>query len=466
MVEDPGSGGSWIFISHSHKDLERVRRIRNALEERGHNPLLFFLKCLDDDSEVDDLVRREIETRTWFVLCDSTNARDSRWVQTEIEIIKSLEGKVFVALDLDDDFDDQLRKIDTISKRSTVFISHHEADKEIAQSIASALREQDYAVVSGEGLAEGDDLAAGVTGQIRPATERGFFLLLLSPEAVGSLWIREELEVAYAEADARERRASVMPVVVRDHQTTLCLLSSSPELTRLIADLPLTRTYEGHETVLEGLSMTPDGSFIVSGGDQTVRIWDTGSGEQRMTLSGHTDRVTACAVSPAMAPDGSVVVSGSSDGTLKVWDAGSGVELATLEGHTDRVTSCAVSPDGSFIVSGSADRTVKVWDARTAEALATVPLLGWVASVALHPQLPLVAAGDARGNLNLIDLAGIEYGPIVVTALDRPGGPTIRCPNCVQEIPVQENWLGTEITCPTAGCDQRLRVNSFVVGRR
>jgi len=31
--------------------LEKVREIRNELERRGHNPLPFFLKCLEDDDE-------------------------------------------------------------------------------------------------------------------------------------------------------------------------------------------------------------------------------------------------------------------------------------------------------------------------------------------------------------------------------------------------------------------------------
>jgi hypothetical protein len=57
------AGGAWIFVSHSHRDLERVRRVRDALEQRGHNPLLFFLRSLDDESELDALIRREIHAR-------------------------------------------------------------------------------------------------------------------------------------------------------------------------------------------------------------------------------------------------------------------------------------------------------------------------------------------------------------------------------------------------------------------
>ena len=35
---------SWVFISHSTKDFELVRLIRNALEGRGRRPILFYLK--------------------------------------------------------------------------------------------------------------------------------------------------------------------------------------------------------------------------------------------------------------------------------------------------------------------------------------------------------------------------------------------------------------------------------------
>jgi hypothetical protein len=38
--------GAWIFLSHSNKDFEKVREIRNDLEQLGHRPLMFFLKCL------------------------------------------------------------------------------------------------------------------------------------------------------------------------------------------------------------------------------------------------------------------------------------------------------------------------------------------------------------------------------------------------------------------------------------
>ncbi len=41
--------GAWILVSHSHSDLKNVRPICNELERRGHCPVLFFLKCLEDE---------------------------------------------------------------------------------------------------------------------------------------------------------------------------------------------------------------------------------------------------------------------------------------------------------------------------------------------------------------------------------------------------------------------------------
>ena len=93
--------GAWIFVSHSLGDILQVRRVRNSLEELGHYPLLFYLRSLADDSEIDGLIRREIEARNFFLLCDSENARVSRWVQAEVRIIKSQPRKVFATLNLD-----------------------------------------------------------------------------------------------------------------------------------------------------------------------------------------------------------------------------------------------------------------------------------------------------------------------------------------------------------------------------
>jgi WD40 repeat protein len=54
-------------------------------------------------------------------------------------------------------------------------------------------------------------------------------------------------------------------------------------------------------------------------------------------------------------------VSGSRDNTLKVWDTSTGQCIRTLTRHTGCVYALVLLPNGQ-VVSGSSDDTLKVWD--------------------------------------------------------------------------------------------------------
>jgi hypothetical protein len=177
-------------------------------------------------------------------------------------------------------------------------------------------------------------------------------------------------------------------------------------------------------------------------------------------LRGHSDEVTTCAVSP----DGSFIVSASNDGTLRVWEAGSGRVRHVLAGHSGAVWSCAVSPDGSCIISTGEDGLL-VWEADSGAELANIPLHGSAGRVAAAHAQPLVVCGGLGGRVHLLDLVAIEYGPIVVTAVDHGAGLKIRCPACLKCLRVEKDRLGQEIFCPERACGCRMRINEFVVGR-
>jgi WD40 repeat protein len=90
-----------------------------------------------------------------------------------------------------------------------------------------------------------------------------------------------------------------------------------------------------------------------------LRITDLEGGEQRTVPIRLEPRRP---VSVAFSPDGSRLVTASSDGTVRQWDAATGEALVWLPGHSDYVYSLAFSPDGTTLVSSSGDTTLRLWD--------------------------------------------------------------------------------------------------------
>ena len=76
---------------------------------------------------------------------------------------------------------------------------------------------------------------------------------------------------------------------------------------------------------------------------------------------------TATARARAFSPDGSHIVTASSDNTARIWNAATAKEIAVLRGHQWGVSSAALSPDGSRIVTASLDQTARIWDTATAK---------------------------------------------------------------------------------------------------
>ena len=152
----------------------------------------------------------------------------------------------------------------------------------------------------------------------------------------------------------------------------------------------LDRILNGHTDWVGSVAWSPDSSQIVSGShDNTVRIWNTATGENTQTLNGHTNWVT----SVAWSPDSSQIVSGSYDNTVRIWNAATG-ESRTLNGHTNYVNSVAWSPDGSQIVSGSGDNTVRIWNAATGQSRTLNGHTGYVSSVAWSPDGKRIVSGS------------------------------------------------------------------------
>lgn len=190
--------GGWTFISHSHKDIDKVRIIRNELENRGFEPLIFYLKCLNDDDEIEELIKREIEERTWFIYVESENSKNSKWVQTEREYIKTLVGKKVFTIDISKDINEQLHKIAQITKQMKVFIAYSTKDILIYSEIKTKLLEKDMLVLD-ENSKYANDYAIKTLNNIRTSSREGFVLLILSEDSMKSSYILNEISLTMTE---------------------------------------------------------------------------------------------------------------------------------------------------------------------------------------------------------------------------------------------------------------------------
>jgi WD40 repeat protein len=98
---------------------------------------------------------------------------------------------------------------------------------------------------------------------------------------------------------------------------------------------------------------------VASGGrDQTVRVWNAGTGEERAVLRGHTKPVSEVSFSP----DGQRLASAGKDGSVRIWSLAGGAPLV-LRGHEGGARAIAFSPDGQRVAGAGADGTVRIWRA-------------------------------------------------------------------------------------------------------
>ncbi|MFJ6930654.1 NB-ARC domain-containing protein [Streptomyces nigra] len=123
------------------------------------------------------------------------------------------------------------------------------------------------------------------------------------------------------------------------------------------------RTLLGHAQRVWCLGFEPADHLLVSGGDdETLRAWDSSSGECVHTLHGSTTQLCSVHAGPDW------VVSGGADGYLRMWRRAepTGRPVAELAGHTGRIWSVRVV-SAVQIVSGGEDGTVRLWQ-RSGEA--------------------------------------------------------------------------------------------------
>lgn len=163
------------------------------------------------------------------------------------------------------------------------------------------------------------------------------------------------------------------------------------------------RQLRGHEGHVLSVCFDPSGSRIASASrDETIRLWNVGTGEMLAVLGGHAGPVNAVAWSP----DGSLIASGSADSTVRLWDGERRAAVAVLEGHTNFVYPVVFSPDGALVASGGWDNEIRIWDPVTSQSRVLAGHGKEITSLSFSPDSKRIASGSFDFTIRLWDLHG------------------------------------------------------------
>jgi len=135
-----------------------------------------------------------------------------------------------------------------------------------------------------------------------------------------------------------------------------------------LKDIPL---FTGHKAAVLDVDFSPFNDYLVASAseDATAKIWsipegglEKNSDEAAQVLSGHQRKVGSVDFNPVAE---NILATSSTDLTLRIWDIRSGQEKISLDGHTDTIQSVAWSWDGKLILTTCKDKKLRIYDPRS-----------------------------------------------------------------------------------------------------
>ncbi|KAL8538391.1 hypothetical protein ACS0TY_000402 [Phlomoides rotata] len=166
-----------------------------------------------------------------------------------------------------------------------------------------------------------------------------------------------------------------------------------------VSNLKSKAVVAAHDKDINSLAVAPNDSLVCSGSqDRTACIWRLPDLVSMVVLKGHKRGIWSVEFSPV----DQCVITASGDKTIKIWAISDGSCLRTFEGHTSSVIRASFITRGTQFVSCGADGLVKLWTVKTNECLATYDQHEdkiWALAIGKKTEMLATGGGDAVVNL-------------------------------------------------------------------
>ena len=328
-----------VFISYSSEDQLVADAICGKLEESPHR-----IRCWIAHREIplgadwDDCIEEALGECKVLVLVFSANADQSKWVKKEILLA---DHKKLVIIPF---------RIEAVQPTKGLLLLLYR--KHWLDAMTPPLERHL------------DKLVEDVTKQLNPEAEENV------PQPLATIPTPETQRVV----DDKQPSPEIQTASRQSFRETLPVSIPKINPTRLVSSSGENRSFFSHvfsaiysQSVffLNPIAFSPDGKFLAKSTGMGAEIWDIGSREVLVTLTGHAEAVESMAFSP----DGKLLATGGRGDNARIWDSGSGELRVTLTGHSEVVESIAFSPDGKLLATGSGDKSARLWNADNGELL-------------------------------------------------------------------------------------------------